>query len=503
MKNQLTRRDFIRLCGISSIGLALAACGVAPTPTPAPTNTSAPTNAPLPTAIPTLTNTPVPTSTATATATPTATATATKTFEQWAQTNMPDTKLLTSVETQYAKALGIDAKTIETSIVILKGVNGSFAAVIDKATGYPLLVSELREGEYIWNEVSQARLSYELGKPVGVSRTGAFLRPNSQKGKSPELLKIRGQYGWVTTPDLNWTNPVDNSAYAMVQIDANGNIKYDFRLADYVVNEAIQRGQQVNGFGLFWGKDVPDAILKKGFTSKSDLFTFVDEILTNVVGHFKGKISMYSLINEYFGDAHQGGGDFWKVTANKLGISDIDFLSYLYDKAKAIDKNAEFIFNDYAFEIPGTKSYNSKRAVETYDLVSQLAAKGKIDGIGAQTHLYSADFQTPQQVEQHIQDFTKTIQKYRALGIRVYCTELNVRGGHNNAQDETYRRIMRDILPLVDGIIIWGINDDDTSYPNELATPYTAQNQPTSAFYSMNKGILDAIEKQTGIKLIK
>ncbi len=67
----LTRRDFLRLCGTSSLGLALAACGVAPTPiaTPAPTNTALPSSTPtlLPTA--TLTNMPVPTSTATATAT--------------------------------------------------------------------------------------------------------------------------------------------------------------------------------------------------------------------------------------------------------------------------------------------------------------------------------------------------------------------------------------------------------------------------------------------------
>jgi hypothetical protein len=72
---QLTRRDFLRLCGTSSIGLALAACGVTPTPTvtPAPTNTALPTSTALLTATTTLTSTPAPTSTATPTRTPTAT----------------------------------------------------------------------------------------------------------------------------------------------------------------------------------------------------------------------------------------------------------------------------------------------------------------------------------------------------------------------------------------------------------------------------------------------
>jgi hypothetical protein len=77
-RDMITRRDFIKLCGSSSIGLILAACGVtlAPTETPAPTNTALPTSMVLPTSTPpptataTLTNTPTPTNTATTTATP-------------------------------------------------------------------------------------------------------------------------------------------------------------------------------------------------------------------------------------------------------------------------------------------------------------------------------------------------------------------------------------------------------------------------------------------------
>lgn len=70
---QLTRRDFLRLCGTSSIGLALAACGVTPAPTaaPAPPNTPLPTSTALPTATSTFTNVPAPTSTASGTATTT------------------------------------------------------------------------------------------------------------------------------------------------------------------------------------------------------------------------------------------------------------------------------------------------------------------------------------------------------------------------------------------------------------------------------------------------
>jgi hypothetical protein len=76
----LTRRAFLRLCGTSSIGFALAACAVAPSPTtipttapaPAPTNTSVPTATAPPTStpLPTATNSPAATNTPRATATP-------------------------------------------------------------------------------------------------------------------------------------------------------------------------------------------------------------------------------------------------------------------------------------------------------------------------------------------------------------------------------------------------------------------------------------------------
>jgi len=61
---RLRRRDFLKLCGTSSVGLALAACGVAPSPTVAPTLTNIP--APTATSTPTL----LPTSTAIPTSTP-------------------------------------------------------------------------------------------------------------------------------------------------------------------------------------------------------------------------------------------------------------------------------------------------------------------------------------------------------------------------------------------------------------------------------------------------
>lgn len=79
--NQFTRRDFLRLCGTSCIGLTLAACGVIPTPvsTDVLLPSATPTATLLPTATPTFTRTEPPTSTGTPTALPSLSSTSTPT----------------------------------------------------------------------------------------------------------------------------------------------------------------------------------------------------------------------------------------------------------------------------------------------------------------------------------------------------------------------------------------------------------------------------------------
>jgi endo-1,4-beta-xylanase len=69
MTKRLSRREFLKLSGASSLGLVLTACGIAPTPTAIPT----PTNMPVPTGTSTPTNTLMPTQTSTATVTKTVT----------------------------------------------------------------------------------------------------------------------------------------------------------------------------------------------------------------------------------------------------------------------------------------------------------------------------------------------------------------------------------------------------------------------------------------------
>src|SRR5688572_19039832 len=63
MSKKLSRRDFLKLTGTTSVGLALSACGVKATAIPTRTDIPSPTSSPKPSSIPTITQTPTVTAT--------------------------------------------------------------------------------------------------------------------------------------------------------------------------------------------------------------------------------------------------------------------------------------------------------------------------------------------------------------------------------------------------------------------------------------------------------
>ncbi len=114
-----TRRVFLKLAGASSLGLLLAACGIAPTDTRAPALTATSTATITPT------DTPKPTLAATSTAEPTQTATATQTaIPTPTPTNTPKP---TPTPVRPLPTLYVDGPLLKRrdtgEVVRLKGVN--------------------------------------------------------------------------------------------------------------------------------------------------------------------------------------------------------------------------------------------------------------------------------------------------------------------------------------------------------------------------------------------
>jgi endo-1,4-beta-xylanase len=413
--NQLTRRDFLRLCGASSIGLALAACGVAPTPTstptltptPVPTNTPLPTNTQLPTATATLTNTPAPTNTSTPTGTPTATA-----------TPRPPTLR------DYAAPLGID---IGSQIVWYRLNDRQYTDVASREFNLALSA-----GEISWKDARPSRT------------------------------------------------------------------QFNFNHADMLVDFAQQNKMRLSAYHLAYsGEDIYQQWLSQGDFSRDDYISILKEHINTVVGRYKGKINLYTVVNEVF-DWNRFKG-FW---FEKIGP---DFIEMAFRWARESDPDAILIYNDV--NVSGGAADGHEDAV--LRLFQDLRAKDvPIDGIGMQMHI---DGDKPAKKRDVIANF----QRFASAGARIYVTEFDVNlknvGGTQQERYQKQAQIYKDMFEAAlesgcKSFCLFGFNDRDSWLKQTSAggryspisdgTPFDNNFQPKPAYFAMLQVLQEYYAKQ-------
>ncbi|HUW91972.1 MAG TPA: endo-1,4-beta-xylanase [Bacteroidales bacterium] len=185
--------------------------------------------------------------------------------------------------------------------------------------------------------------------------------------------------------------------------------RYDFTLADSMVSFGQQHDMFIVGHTLVWHSQTPDWVFQDSLgnplTRDALLERMKDHIFT-VVGHFKGKVKGWDVVNEAIDEDGSLRKTKW------LAIIGEDYIQKAFEYAYEADPEAELYFNDYNNELP------AKRAgVEA--LVKELQQKGiKIDGVGIQGHwhLDSPDLTV----------IDESISGYASLGMKVMITEMEV-----------------------------------------------------------------------------
>ena len=172
---------------------------------------------------------------------------------------------------------------------------------------------------------------------------------------------------------------------------------FDFRVADKFINYAKQLGLKVNGHCLVWHSQAPDWWFTNGYAaspvSKEVLKERLIKHIKTVVGHFKGQVFGWDVVNE----AIEDDGSFRKSKYyNLLGE---EFIEIAFRAAHEADPDAELYYNDYS--------------------VKNLKAKGlRIDGVGMQSH-NGLDYP-------NLDEYEKSIDAFAACGVKVLITELDI-----------------------------------------------------------------------------
>ncbi len=229
---------------------------------------------------------------------------------------------------------------------------------------------------------------------------------------------------------------------------------YSYCGADRLVTFAETNHMYVRGHTLLWHDQVP-AWVTDGNFSNAELTTIAKNHIETVMGHFKGRIRWWDVVNEGIDDAPPY-GLHQSIWAMGLGP---DYIDQAFRWAHAADPQAKLIYNDYNNEGMGPKSD------AVYELVKGMVSRGvPIDGVGLQSHFQPGNGAPSKE------DISANIKRLGDLGLEVQITELDVRlpapatADELAAQAETYSRVLaacqeNDNCKVV---LTWGVTDKYT-----------------------------------------
>ena len=223
--------------------------------------------------------------------------------------------------------------------------------------------------------------------------------------------------------------------------------EYDWSAADRLVDFARENGQTVRGHTLVWHSQNPDWLTEDAFTP-AQLRQLLRKHIRDVVGHFKGRIWHWDVVNEAFNDDGTLRDTIW---LRNLGPG---YIADAFRWAHEADPKAKLYLNDYNNEGLSPKS-------DAYlALVRQLLRAGvPVDGYGIQGHL-ALQYDFPTGVRENLRRFER-------LGLQTAFTEVDVRMQlpadpiKVQAQAQSYNALLQACL-LADRCVsftVWGFTD--------------------------------------------
>lgn len=230
--------------------------------------------------------------------------------------------------------------------------------------------------------------------------------------------------------------------------------QFDFCGGDKIVAYAQANGMQARGHNLVWWLYLP-SWLTSGNYSSTDASAILQEHISTVVGHYKGQLVDWDVVNEAISDSPPYGlkPSYWLT---QLGNN---YVNMAFQWAHAADPGAKLFYNDYGGEGLGGKSDG------IYTFVQGLVSSGvPINGVGLQMHvdLTSAPSQS---------DISSNMARLAALGLDVHITEMDVRvpvdaNGNATAADlasqaAIYQYVMAacQAAPNCTAFLTWGVSD--------------------------------------------
>jgi len=185
--------------------------------------------------------------------------------------------------------------------------------------------------------------------------------------------------------------------------------EFNFAEADKFVEFGEKNGMWITGHCLIWHSQAPRWFFtnEKGETVSADVLKArMKSHISTVVGHFKGKVKGWDVVNEaIMEDGSYRKSKFYEILGE-------EFIPLAFQYAHEADPDAELYYNDY-------NEWYPDKCATIVKLIKTLRDKGlRIDAIGMQGHL---GMDGPS-----IAEYEKGMQTYINAGANVMVTEFDI-----------------------------------------------------------------------------
>jgi endo-1,4-beta-xylanase len=285
-------------------------------------------------------------------------------------------------------------------------------------------------------------------------------------------------YASTLAREFNMLEPEDALKWEVVHPEPQS---YDFSQADQIVDFATRHGMKVRGHALVWHRQNPKWLTEGKYTS-GELAEILEKHIKTVVGHYRGKIFAWDVVNEAFDELRPGElrSTIWRdqpgiaiassyelrATSNP-GRSELEarsstqsysYIERCFRWAHEADPQALLFYNEAEAETMNPKSD------AIYAMVRDFRQRGvPIDGVGFEMHIAH--------LHADVASISANIKRFTALGVQVHITEMDVAlpvdaEGNARAEDlqlqaDIYRQIATACVshPGCTAIQTWGFTD--------------------------------------------
>jgi len=262
--------------------------------------------------------------------------------------------------------------------------------------------------------------------------------------------------------------------------------------ADHMVDYMLENDIKVHGHVLVWHDQTP-AWMREG--SNEEVKANLVHYIRDVLGHFKGRIKSWDVVNEAIRDGLSPTED-WKEA---LRMSDnpwysalgADYIELSYRTAREADPELTLYYNDYMLENQNKADAACKMI---QDINTRYRAEGNdrnlIEGIGLQSHYWWSLGGV------NIDNAEKTINKFIDIGVEISISELDISMGKSSpfteadavAQAEAYVslfKLYRKYRKHIKRVTMWGLDDKNSWQPKGNPCLFDKNLNPKKAFFAL------------------